>query len=113
MTKLNVASFEDAVTPIVEINKIALSHTEKLVELNLAVLRQQTDVALFGWRAALSVKDVAGAKDYLTAQSEAARGLMEVYVAEAKAVSQMNQEVADDVRKVVTESIEGASKQAA
>ncbi len=109
MTKLNIASFEDAVTPIVEINKIALSHTEKLVELNLAVLRRQTDVALFGWRAALSVKDAVGTKDYLTAQGEAARGLVEGYVAEAKTVSQMNKEVADDVRKVVTESIEKAS----
>ncbi len=113
MTKLTVASFEDVVAPVVEINKIALSYTEKLVELNLAVLRQQADAALAGWRAALSVKDAAGAKDYLTVQSEAARGLVEGYVADAKAVSQMNQEVAEDVRKVVTESIEKASKPAA
>ena len=113
MTKLTVASFEYVVAPVVEINKIALSYTEKLVEMNLAVIRKQADAALAGWRAALSVKDAAGAKDYLTAQSEAARGLVEGYVADAKAVSQINQEVAADVRKVVTESIEKASKQAA
>ena len=113
MTKLTVASFEDVVAPIVEINKIALSYTEKLVELNLAVLRHQADAALAGWRAALSVKDAAGATEYLTAQGEAARGLMEDYVADAKAVSQMNQEAAEDVHKVVTESIEKVSKQPA
>ncbi len=113
MTKLTVASYEDVVAPIVEINKIALSYTEKLVELNMAVLRKQADVAMAGWRAALSVKDAAEAKDYLTAQGEAATGLVEEYVAEAKTVSQMNREVAEDVRKVVTESIEKASKQAA
>ena len=81
--------------------------------MNLSVVRQQADAALAGWCAALAVKDAAGAKEYLTAQSEAARGLVEGYVADAKAVSQMNQEVAGDVRKVVTESIEKASQQAA
>ena len=113
MNYLNVASLEDAVAPVVEINKIALSYTEKLIELNLAVMRKQADVAMAGWRAALSVKDPAEAKDYLTAQGEAARTLVEDYVAEAKVVSEMNQEVAEDVRKVVTESIEKASKQVA
>ena len=113
MTKLTVATFEDVVAPVVEINKIALSYTEKLVELNLVVLRQQADAALAGWRAALSVKDAAGAKDYLNAQGETVRSLMDGYVADAKAVSLMNQEMVDDVRKVVTEGIEKASKQAA
>ena len=108
-----IASYEDVVAPVVEINRIALSYTEKLVELNLAVLRKQTDIALAGWRAALSVKDPAEAKEYLTAQGEAARTLVEGYVADAKIVSEMNQEAAEDVRKVVTESIEKASKQAA
>jgi phasin family protein len=110
MTKLAVACFEDVVAPVVEINKIALSYTEKLVKLNLAVTRKQADVALAGWRAALSVKDAAEAKDYLTAQGEAARGVVEGFLDDAKAVSLINQEVADDVRKVVTESIEKASK---
>ena len=113
MTKLTVAPFEDVIAPVVEINKIALGYTEKLVELNLAVMRRQADVALASWRAVLSVKDAAGAKEYLTAQVEAARGVVQGYVTDAKAVSQMNQEVAEDVRKVVTEGIEKASKQAA
>ena len=113
MTKLTVVSFEDVVAPVVEINQIALSYTQKLVELNLAVMRKQADVALAGWRAALAVKDAAGAKDYLTAQVEVARSMAEGYATDAKAVSEMNQEVADDVRNVVTANIEKASKQAA
>lgn len=108
-----IVSFEDVFAPVVEINRIALSYTEKLVELNLAVMRKQADVALAGWRAALSVKDTAEVKDYLTGQGEAARDLVEGYVANANAVSQMNQEAAADVRRVVTENIEKASKQAA
>lgn len=113
MTKLTIASFEDVVAPVVEINKIALSYTEKLVEMNLAVIRKQADVALARWSAALSIKDAAEAKDYLTAQGETARDVVEGLVADAKAVSEMNQEVADEVRKVVTESIDKASQQAA
>jgi len=113
MTQLNAVSLEDVFTPVVEINKIALSYTEKLIELNLAVLSKQADVALASWRAALSIKDVSEANEYLTVQGEAARGVVEDLVADAKAVSQMNQEVADDVRNVVTKSIEKVSKQVA
>lgn len=113
MNKLTVASFEDVIAPAVEINKLALGYTEKLVELNLAVMRKQADVAMAGWRAALSVKDAAEAKDYLSAQGEVARTLVEGYVADAKVVSELNQEVAEDVRKVVTSSIEKVSQQAA
>lgn len=52
-------------------------------------------------------------KDYLAAQSEAARELVEGYVADAKAVSVISQEAANDVRKVVTEGLQKAAKQAA
>ena len=113
MNELNFASFEELAAPAVAINKIAIGYTEKLVEMNMAVLRKQSEVALAGWRAALSVKDAAEAKDYLTAQGEVARELVEGYVADAKAVSAISQEAANDVRKVVTEGLEKAAKQAA
>jgi phasin family protein len=113
MNKLTVASYEDVVAPVVELNKIFLGYTEKLVELNLATMRKQADAALAGWQAALAVKDAAAAKDYLAAQSEAARTLVEGYAADAKAVSEINQEVANDVRKVMTKGIEKASRKAA
>ena len=112
MNTLNVASFEDVFAPAVEINKIALGYAEKLVELNLSLMRKQADVALAGWRGALSIKDAAEAKDYLTAQGEAARDVVVSLVEDTKAVSAMNQEAAEDVQKVVTESIEKVSQQA-
>ena len=52
-------------------------------------------------------------QNYLAAQSEAARELVEGYVADAKAVSAISQEAANDVRKVVTEGLEKAAKKAA
>ncbi len=113
MTKLTVASFEDVVAPVVELNKVALGYNEKLAELNMTLLRKQADAALSGWRAALSVKDADEAKEYLTAQSGTVSGLLKGYVDDVQAVSQMNQDVAEDVRKVVTESVEKVSKQAA
>ena len=108
-----VASFEEVVAPVVALNKIALSYTEKLVELNLTLLRKQADVALTGWREVLAVKDADQAKAYLTHQGEVARDVVEGYVADAKAVTELNQEVANDMRKVVETSITNATKQAA
>ena len=113
MNKLNLASFEELVAPAVEINEIALGYTEKLVEMNLAVMRKQADVAMAAWRSALSVKDADQAKGYMTAQGEVARELVEGYVADAKTVSQISQEAAKDVQKVVTAGIEKAAKRAA
>jgi phasin family protein len=113
MNKLDFASFEELFAPAVEISEITLSYTEKLVEMNLAVMRKQADVAIAAWRAVLSVKDATEAQNYLTAQGEVARELVEGYVADAKAVSAISQEAANDVRKVVTKGIEQVAKKAA
>ena len=108
-----VAAFEESTAPMVALNKIALSYTEKLIEMNLSIMRKQADLALAGWREALAVKDADAVKEYLTNQGEVARNVVEGYVADAKAVTELNQEVANDVRQVVEDSIAKASKQAA
>ena len=113
MNKLDLASFEEFVAPAVKINEIALSYTEKLVEMNLSTARKQADAAMATWRAALSVKDVDEAKNYQTAQSEVARELVEGYVADAEAGSSLSQEAANEVGKVVTEGFEKVVKKAA
>ncbi len=111
--KQTVASFEDLVAPMITFNKIALSYTEKMVELNLAVMRKQSEVLLESWSEMLAVRDADAVKEYLAHQSEVATDVVESYVADAKAVTQLNQEVADDVRKLVENSITKATKQAA
>ena len=108
-----VASFEELVAPMIALNKIALGYTEKLVELNLTVLRTQADVTLAAWREALAVKDPEQVQEYLAHQGEVARKVVKGYVADAKAVAELNQEVANDVRKVVEGSITKAAKKAA
>ena len=113
MNTLKLASVEELAAPVVALNQIAISYTEKLVEMNLAVMRKQAEAALEGWRSALDVKDATAAKDYMAAQSEVARELVEGYVEDAKAVSKLSQDAANDVRKVVTEGMEKAAEQAA
>ena len=113
MNRLNFVAFEEFFAPTVRINEIALSYTEKLVEMNLAMMRKQADVAIATWRAALSVKDAAEVQNYLTAQGEVARELVEGYLADAKAVSAISQEAANDVRRIVTEGIENVARKAA
>jgi phasin family protein len=113
MNKLDFAAFEEFFAPAVKINEIAISYTEKLVEMNLAAARKQADVAIATWRAALSVKDATEAQNYVTTQTEVARELVEGYVADAKAVSTISQEAANDVSKVVAEGIDKVAKKAA
>ena len=66
------------------------------------VMAQQKEIFVDG----AVEKDVDEAKDYLTAQSEAARELVEGYVADAETVTAMSQEAANEVGKVVTEGFE-------
>ena len=113
MTNPAIPSVEELLAPMAELNKITLGYTEKLVDLNLALLRKQADVMLASWRDALALKNVEQVKDYLTHQGEVARGVVSDYVAEAKAVTELNQEVANDVRKVVEASISSSVKKAA
>lgn len=113
ISKQALPSFDEFVAPAIELNKIALGYTEKLVELNLAVLRKQADVALASWREALAVKDPEQAKAYLAHQGEIARNVVDGYVADAKAVAELNQEVAEDMRKVVEASVAKVTKKAA
>lgn len=108
-----IASFEDLAAPAVELNKIALGYTERLVEMNIAGLRKQADAALGGWREALAVKDPAAVGDYLNRQGAAARAVVEGYVADAKALASLNQEVAKEMGKVVQGSISKTVKLAA
>jgi phasin family protein len=113
MNTLNLASFEETFAPIVDINKIAISYAEKLVEMNLAVLNKQAEVALASWKSLLSLKDPAEIQGYVAARSDAASELIEGYAADANTVTQLNKEVAEDVRRVLTEGIEKAAKKAA
>jgi len=113
IAKQTVPSFEEFVAPIVALNKIALSYTEKLVELNLSVLRKQADVTLAAWRDALAVKDAEQAREYMAHQGEVASNVVNGYVANMQAVTQLNQEVAEDVREVVEANFAKAAKRAA
>lgn len=113
LTDQVMPSAEELVAPMIELNKIALGYTEKLVELNLALLRKQADVVLASWRDALAIKSVEQVQEYLTHQGQIARNVVEDYVAEAKAVTELNQTVANDMRKLVEENVAKTVKKAA
>jgi len=113
MNEKIVASYEEFAAPVIEFNKIALGYSEKLVALNLAILRKQADVTLAAWREALAVKDPEGAKAYLARQGEVARSVVREYVADARAVAELSKMVTEDMSKVVESSITKVMKKAA
>lgn len=105
-----VASLEEITAPVVELNKIAIGYTEKLVEMNLSMLRKQSDLLLGGWREVLAAKDPQHVQQYLARQGEAARDLVNEFIAEAKVITELNQEVANDMRKVVEANLAKLAK---
>jgi len=106
-------SYEKLLASVKGLNEIALSYAEKLTELNLSILRKQSDAVLAVWREALAVEDREGLKKYVARQAEAARGLAEGYAADAKTAAEIGMEAAEGVRKLAEGSVAVVAKKAA
>ena len=103
---------EEMMAPARQLNELALSNFEKLVDLQLENARKYASVALDSMKAAAAVKDAEGAKDYLTKQADAARKAAEDMVADSKMLVQMGQDYSAEVQKILQAGFEKATKKA-
>ncbi len=104
---------EEMFAPFKSFNEIALSYTEKMIDLNMSVMRKQTEATLSAWREALSLKDPSAMQGYLTNRGEVSRELANSYMEDMKAATALSQEAAEEVRKVFESSIKQATNEAA
>ena len=104
---------EEAIAPAKALSELALSNTERLVDLQVESLRKYSTVVIESCKAALAVKDLDGAQKYVAKQGEVAKEVVESMVNDAKVVVELGRDYASEVQKVVSGSISKATKKAA
>ncbi len=96
-----VTNVEKLVAPVQELNVLTIKNIEKLAELQLKTIEENTNIGLESLKAAIGVKDLDGWKDYLTAQTEVANGIAEGMVANVSTVAELGQDYINEAKGIV------------
>jgi len=92
--------------------KLAMDYTQKLIDAQMEAARTYTDLGMQQARAALDIKDPSALQQYAEKQQEAAKDLGERVKADGEKVVALNQDFANEARKLVESSAQSASEAA-
>lgn len=104
---------EKLAAPMVKLNKLNVSHIEKLAALQLNTLSTLTDLGVAQLKAAAEVRDVEGAKAIAEKQVEYVRTVGEKLMADGKAVVELAKGYSADVQKIAQEGADAVVAKAA
>ncbi len=96
-----VTNVEKLVAPVQELNVLTIKNIEKLAELQLKTIEENTNIGLESLKAAIGVKDLDGWKDYITAQTEVANGIAEGMVANVSTFAELGQGYINEAKGIV------------
>ncbi|KAF0286304.1 phasin family protein [Spiribacter sp. SSL99] len=92
--------------------KLAMDYTQKVMDAQIEAARTYTDLGMQQARAALDIKDPSALQQYAEKQQEAAKNLGERVKADGEKVVALNQDFANEARKLVESSAQSASETA-
>jgi len=97
--------FEKYYAPIKDLNELAVSNYEKLLELQLKFFQDSTKAGIEGLKSAVAINDAEGFKDYINAQVETSKQFTERAIEDGKNAMELGNSYAAEVQKVVKETI--------
>ncbi len=92
--------------------KLAVDYTEKLMAAQMEAVRTYSEIGMQQARAAMEIKDTKGFQQYAEQQQTVAKDLSERVKSDAEKSVAMNQDFANDIRKLVESSVQNASETA-
>jgi len=92
--------------------KLAVDYAEKVMDAQMQAAKTYTDIGMRQARAALEIKDAEALKAYANEQQAVAKDVSERVKSDAEKVVGMNQDFADEARKLVESSVKAASETA-
>ncbi|QGM21813.1 phasin family protein [Spiribacter sp. 2438] len=92
--------------------KLAVDYTEKLMAAQMEAVRTYSEIGMQQARAAMEIKDTKGFQQYAEQQQTVAKDLSERVKSDAEKSVAMNQDFANDIRKLVESSVQTASETA-
>jgi phasin family protein len=97
--------FEKYYAPVKDLNALAVSNFEKILELQLKYFEDSTKAGIEGLKSAAAINDAEGFKDYMNAQVETSKQFTERAIEDGKNVLELGNSYAAKVQKVVKETI--------
>ncbi len=114
MAKIDITKqTEDLLSVVKTLNGLAVANVERLIDLQIDGLRKYSDVALASWKDALAVKDIESGQAYFAKQGQVAQDVVKNLAEDAKVVAEIGNEYANEVQKVVADSVATVTKKAA
>lgn len=98
--------------PSRELNKLAIAKLEQLVALQLASLREYSELNLGQLKAATEISSAGDLKEYLGKQKDFLKTVGEKLVADAQALAALGKEFTEEAKKVATQGFAASSKDA-
>lgn len=92
--------------------KLAMDYTQKLIDAQMEATRTYTELGMQQARAALEIKDTNALQQYAEKQQAVAKDLGERVKADGEKVVALNQDFANEARKLVESSAQSASETA-
>jgi phasin family protein len=112
LTKYNEQAEQLVMGPSRSYAKLAVDYAEKMVNAQMEAAKTYTDIGMRQARAALDIKDAEALKAYADEQQAVAKDVSERVKSDAEKVVGMNQQFADEARKLVESSVKAASETA-
>ncbi|MDH3694203.1 MAG: phasin family protein [Gammaproteobacteria bacterium] len=107
------AQSEKYLAPAIELNKLAIKNTEKLVKMQIANMQSYSKLGMDSWKAALEVKDADSFQAYAEKQREVMQDTAKKLTEDAKEVAELGNVYSNEARKIFQDSVKEASTKAA
>lgn len=106
------AEFDKYFAPLKELNTIAVQNIEKLVDLQLKSLEENTKVSLEQLKNAAAINDIEGLKTYFNNQAEVTKQVAERAAEDARAVVELSNNYSNEFQRIVKENLPTAQSAA-
>ncbi len=104
---------EEAIAPMVAYNALIIEAAEKAFGLQVATMQKLTKIGFDNVKAVWDIKSAEELKTYAEKQQDVAKEVVEVVVEDARSLSELNQNLLEDSRKLVEKNIKLATAKAA
>ena len=95
------AEFQKFLAPIQELNTIAVQNVEKIIDIQLKALEENTKVGIEQLKSASQINDLEGLNTYFTAQAEVGKKVAERAAEDTRAIVELGNAYTNEVQRVV------------
>jgi phasin family protein len=95
---------ENLVTPLQELNALAVSNIEKLTKLNLKSIEQSASASIEALKSTTEIKDFETLQAYISTQAKAAQAIAKNAEKNANTIAELGQSYADEAKKIAEDA---------